>query len=177
MIYLINANIIEALGLSWQKMLLHLANFVVLALVLIFLIYKPVKKFMQKRQDEIKQKYQDAEDVKLKAQKDIDEANENAQKSQEAMKQMALEVEETKKQAEIEKEQILIEAKEQAEKIKEDARVKAQEEKELALKEAKDEVVDMAVNLAGNILQREIKKEDNSKIIDEALEEWNKKND
>lgn len=175
--FLINANILETLGISWQKMLVALANFVVLAVVLILLIYKPVKKFMQKRQDEIKQQYKDAEEIKNKAQLDIDEANKKATESQEAMKKMSLEVEEMKKQTEIEKEQIINEARIEANKITEEAKIKAQEEKEIALNEAKNEVIDMAVNLAGNILQREINKDDNSKIINEALDEWKNKND
>ncbi len=37
------------LNIDWQQILLHLFNFCILALVLYFLLYKPVKKFMAKR--------------------------------------------------------------------------------------------------------------------------------
>ena len=37
------------LNLDWQQILLHLFNFVILAGGLYFLLYKPVKKFMDNR--------------------------------------------------------------------------------------------------------------------------------
>lgn len=40
------------LNIDWQQILLHLFNFVVLTGVLYFLLYKPVKSFMDKRTEE-----------------------------------------------------------------------------------------------------------------------------
>lgn len=39
------------LNIDWQQILLHLFNFVILAVGLYFLLYKPVKNFMAKRVD------------------------------------------------------------------------------------------------------------------------------
>ena len=38
------------LNIDWQQILLHLLNFVILAGGLYLLLYKPVKTFMEKRQ-------------------------------------------------------------------------------------------------------------------------------
>ena len=38
------------LNIDWQQILLHLFNFVILFAVLYFLLYSPVKKFMDERQ-------------------------------------------------------------------------------------------------------------------------------
>ena len=45
------------LNIDWQQILLHLLNFVILAGGLYLLLYKPVKTFMEKRQ----QYYQEQE--------------------------------------------------------------------------------------------------------------------
>ena len=37
------------LNIDWQQILLHLLNFVILFAILYFLLYDPVKKFMDKR--------------------------------------------------------------------------------------------------------------------------------
>lgn len=39
------------LNIDWQQILLHLLNFVILAGGLYFLLYKPVKQFMAKREE------------------------------------------------------------------------------------------------------------------------------
>ena len=38
------------LNIDWQQILLHLLNFLILAVGLYFILYKPVKKFMKKRE-------------------------------------------------------------------------------------------------------------------------------
>ena len=37
------------LNIDWQQILLHLFNFCILAIALYFLLYKPIKKYMAKR--------------------------------------------------------------------------------------------------------------------------------
>ncbi len=42
------------LNIDWQQILLHLFNFVILFAILYFLLYKPVKEFMEKRVEHYK---------------------------------------------------------------------------------------------------------------------------
>ena len=51
------------LNIDWQQILLHLLNFVILAGGLYLLLYKPVKTFMEKRQQYYQE--QDAKAAKL----------------------------------------------------------------------------------------------------------------
>ena len=44
------------LNINWQQILLHLLNLVILAVGLYLILYKPVKKFMQKREDGYKER-------------------------------------------------------------------------------------------------------------------------
>ena len=59
------------LNIDWQQILLHLLNFLILAVVLTLLIYRPVKKFLEKR----KKHYEDREN-------DIEEKRQNAEEMQ-----------------------------------------------------------------------------------------------
>ena len=40
------------LNIDWQQILLHLLNFAILAFGLYFLLYKPVKAFREKREEQ-----------------------------------------------------------------------------------------------------------------------------
>ena len=66
---------------------------------------------------------------------------------------------------------IIAEAKARAEEIVSDARMSAQRERQQILEKMRDEVADISVEIAGRILGKEIKAEDNSNIIDQYLEE------
>ena len=55
------------LGLDGMKILLHLFNFLLLMIGVTFLVYKPVKKFIEKRQNEIKEQYDSNEKAKKEA--------------------------------------------------------------------------------------------------------------
>ena len=44
------------LNIDWQQILLHLLNFLILGVGLYFLLYKPVRKFMKKREDGYKER-------------------------------------------------------------------------------------------------------------------------
>ena len=82
------------LNIDWQQILLHLFNFVILSGGLYFLLYRPVKDFMKKREDYYKDMMQDAESAKEEAGKLKEEYRE---------KLMQMDVEFDKKRAETEK--------------------------------------------------------------------------
>ena len=42
------------LNIDWQQILLHLLNFLILATGLTLLLYKPVKRFMKKREGRVR---------------------------------------------------------------------------------------------------------------------------
>ena len=42
------------LNIDWQQILLHVFNFIILATVLTFVLFKPVRKFMREREEKYK---------------------------------------------------------------------------------------------------------------------------
>ena len=113
------------LNINWQQILLHLLNLVILAVGLYLILYKPVKKFMQKREDAYKEREEKTQAALDDAQAKQEEYSlrlakvdeESAQKREEAAKEMAAV-----------REQKLAEAGKQAEDIVDAARERAKKE-------------------------------------------------
>ena len=88
------------LNIDWQQILLHLLNFVILAGGLYFLLYKPVKEFMAKREEfyadqarDAARERADADALKAEYEKKLQSAEEeivNRRKAAEAKSRKAL---------------------------------------------------------------------------------------
>lgn len=160
------------LGLTVQEFLLHLLNFVILVVALRLLLYKPVKKFMEKRKEEYEQaeeKYQGAvkmtEEAEKNAEKVLDEAREEAVKIAEEAHALAM----------VQTEEILLTAREEADSIVKKAKEEAEQAKKKEMDNLYYSVSDLAVNISEKLLGRELKGEDNDVFIDNLLENMKKK--
>lgn len=130
------------LNIDLQQILLHLLNFAILAFGLYFLLYKPVKDFMAKRQAHYEAMKSEAEDCLRKA-------RESEELHAEILKGANDEIGEMRRKAaadaETMAEHYIFETRAQAEKLMADARENALRERDKLLAEAKDEVSEMAV--------------------------------
>ena len=137
------------LNINFQQIFLHLFNFVLLFGILYFLLYNPVKQFMDKREeyfknmdDKAKEKLSDAE--KVKAEYDS--------------KLMAVEAEINEERAKAHKEldnSLAIrrkQAEDEASRIISDAKTTAKKDKEKMIKEAQGEIADMVATAAEKII-------------------------
>lgn len=138
------------LNIDWQQILLHLFNFAILSLGLYLLLYKPVKSFMDKRTETIakqaedaKSKLDEAEALKLEYEKRLESADKEAAD----IKAKALE------QAQSAADAKLTDAEKQKEKIISDAKAAAQRQKEKVLEESKQEIIELAAQMAEKVLQ------------------------
>ena len=127
------------LNINFQQILLHLLNFVILAGGLYFLLYGPVKKFMDGRQKH----YSD-----LKAQTEDELAKAKALE-QEYRERLYAEIAESKAEAsraaaEI-SDKIIADAEKKKEEIIADGRAAAERERRRAVDDAREEIVGLAV--------------------------------
>jgi F-type H+-transporting ATPase subunit b len=157
------------LGLDGIKIALHLLNFAILMVGLTILLYKPVLKFIKKREDTIKNQLDENEKVKK-------EADEKLSEYQTKLDNFDAEINK-KKEEELQnvneqKELILADASKQATNVLKRAEEISKNERKKAIKSLHSEVANVAVNIAGNILEREISKEENAKIIDDCINKW-----
>jgi F-type H+-transporting ATPase subunit b len=156
----------EALGINWQLLVAFLINFIILAVLLSLVLYKPVTKMLNERQERIKQSMEQAEAIK----------QQTAQTEQEIRKQ--LEVAQKESQA------ILAQAAQIGEKLKGEARDAARKEAETIIAKAQVEIerqrekdfqelraqfADIAILAAEKVIKETIDKEKNRKLIDEVL--------
>ena len=128
------------LNIDWQQILLHLMNFVILAGGLYFLLYKPVKAFMdkraayyQERADQAAQTTQAAQQLKADYEARLSAADD--------------EIREEKKQAQkaaAAAQQQLDAARAEAEKIVSDAQAMAERSREKIVRQAGQDVKDLA---------------------------------
>ena len=159
------------LGLTVQEFLLHLLNFAILVVALYFLLYKPVRKFMQKR----KESYEEAERKYNEQKEYVDKAESTASRILDDAHGEAVRIaEEAHALAAEQSKAIIADAKSEADKIIKDAK----DDADKALIDEKEKlyasVGDLAVNISGKILSREVKSEDNDAFIDAIINEVSK---
>jgi len=141
----------------------HALNLLVLFLLLHTFLYKPVSNFMAERE---------AKFARERAQIDVsrDEANVLKSKYETSMKNARLDAEhiadERRVAAEREAEDLRRKAKQDAQGILTDAMAQAVAEREGMLNDLKTQTAELAVDIAGKILEREVTQEDHQRIID-----------
>lgn len=137
------------LNLDWQQILLHLMNFVILFAILYFLLYKPVRNFMDKRKaayqemdDQANQNKQEAEELKAQYEQQLAKADaEIAEKKQAAITAAEARAKGIEQKAQEEAADIISKAKRQAE-----------SERDRIVGEAGDTITEMAKEAAEKAL-------------------------
>ena len=137
------------LNIDWQQILLHLFNFTILFGVLYFLLYSPVKNFMQNRQryfedldEQSKSDLKDAENLKAEYEKKLQTAEGEIAE----MKKSAL------REAEEAAKLTVEESKQEAEKLIKDAKVGIEKEREKILSKAKSEISDIVASAVEKVV-------------------------
>ena len=133
------------LNIDWQQILLHIFNLAILTGGLYFLLYAPIKKFIEKREEEYRRL-----DAETKERLSSAEAMENEAKlrldgvESEILRMRAKADEELHARADRQIE----EAAQKAEKIISDAQKSAQEERKAILRDADNEIISMTKEAA-----------------------------
>lgn len=175
---LLNSNVLLALsdtaekaplplGLNWEFLLSHMVNIVVLFFVLRFLLYKPIKKFMDNRENSYNQREQETANNERKA-------KEIKAKYEAKVKDAKIEADDivldSRKDANKRADEIIRQAKIEAGEIVDQARKDINEERTNAKVAMREEVADLAVGIATRVLEREVTTEDNKRIIDSFID-------
>lgn len=150
----------------------QLINFVILMLLLKAFLYKPLLDYLDRRSDGIKVDLDEAKRLKKEAQ--------NLKMEQDTLYQKARQkagtiVREGRKQGDEEKQRIIDEAHKEYQKLLEDGRATIDIELKKARSDLKNNVVEIAMDIAEKVIDREIKAADHTKFIDNAvkkMEQW-----
>lgn len=153
-------------GVNPFTMLFAWANILILYFFLKKILFKPVKNMIDSRQKEIDDMYSDAEKsqsdaatLKSEYEAKLEAANEE---SEEILKRAT-------RRAQLREEEILAEANAKASRVLERAEEQVELEKKRAINEVKDEVSEMAINIAAAVIERDLKSEEHKELIDEFI--------
>ena len=139
-------------------------------LIQVFLIkrflFKPINEMLEKRREladkeirEAREAKEEADSLKVRYEEGLAGArNEAAQIVQSAQKEAQLRADETVRKAQ-----------EQAVGIRKKAEADIAQEKKKAIKEMKDEIGELAMDIAGKVVEKEINEEDHKKLIEEFI--------
>jgi F-type H+-transporting ATPase subunit b len=143
----------------------------VIFLTVLFVLKKyawnPLLDFLEEREKDIAESLEMAESAKTNLEKIKDESEKILN---EAKKEGKTIVSDSKLRAEESANKILDDAKAKSNEFLDDAKSKIEIEKKRAIKEIKEEVVDLSLELATKVLQRNVKDDDNNKFIKSSLE-------
>ena len=164
--------IIEKLFPNVWALIAQLISFLILVIGMIFLVYKPVKKYLTKRREILDNEVKETEENKNKALNNVLTSEKEIASSKQKAKTIInnAEISASKKHDEI-----IENAKIEAKGIIKDANIAADKIKEDAKLELKNQIVDTALNASKKVLEREVSEKDNEKIIDDFISQLDKK--
>ena len=151
----------------WDALAVFLA-FVVLLIAVLYFAYKPVKKLLKQRGDYVEDKIKTAEQREKDSQRLLDETNEEVKAKR--IEAMGI-VEKAKEDANKERNEILEKAKEEKQAELQRTREEIAQEIEASKDEIHREIVSVALDASSKVLEREVNKKDNEKLIDSFIDE------
>lgn len=141
-------------------------NFAITLGIIIYFVSKPAKNALKGRSEGIAKSLEEAKKARDEAEAKFAEYDEKLNKAEAEIEQIAAEL---KKEGELERDRILVAAKEQAEKIKLEAEKSAAFEVARARAELQREASRLAIELAENLLKKNVNDKDQSNMVDEYM--------
>lgn len=161
-------NIINQLFPNVWVFIAHILATVVLLVVLGFFLYKPFKQLMRKRRNIIKDLIDDAIRKQTQATKYETEANSLLKDSKMQSQQI---IDDAKVEALTQRQEIINQASIEAKLIDEQSQRDILKERIKAEENIRQEIIDVAFNMAQNILEKEIDREQNEVLIDDFIKQ------
>ena len=154
-------------GINPWTALFTFCNMLITFSVLKHFLFEPVKKMIDDRQNEIDTMYADADAAKKKAAALESEYQAHLQSIKDERDAM---LREATRRAQKREEEIVGEAKTEAANIRAAAEADIAQERKKAVNDLKNEIGGMAVEIAGKVVEREIKQQDHQALIDEFIQ-------
>ena len=157
----------ELLGVNFWTALFVLLNTLAIFFVAKKFLFKPVMKIIKDRQDEIDGMYQAAGDAKKQAEAMRAEYQQKLTAAQQTSERI---VKEAVSRGQAREEEILRKANADAAAIMDKASADIALEKKKAINDAKDEISDLAMAIAGKVVGRELNEADQKDLIDRFID-------
>ena len=164
-------SVFDSLGITWESIVLHLFNLIVLTVGLYFLLFRPVKKMIKQRQEKVKKiekENADLNDEVKKMKSSSEKVLSDAKKEAAAIHESAVKVANQKA------DDIVAEARERAKTLVEQTQREMDEERSKLRSDIERQIADVSVAVAEKVIEKQITPEDNKALIEKCLDEWSK---
>ena len=158
---------LDALGINLKDLIFAIANFLILVLILGKFLYKPFLGILEKRKQTIEDAFTNAEATNRKADEKYEAYTKKLARAEAESREI---IKNARLKADDHANMIVEEAKAEAARIKLQAEKEAVREKEKALREVREQIGQLAILAAEQILEKEVSAEGQEDIIDRVLE-------
>jgi F-type H+-transporting ATPase subunit b len=152
--------------LNWTDFLFRTMAFVIVVGILVKLLKKPIANFLSSRREEIQRLLAELEAKTSEAKAEHAQAKAKLVSLEEETKRI---VEELIAEGEAEKKKIIEAAHREAEYIQQQSQIAIQQELQAARDSLKDEVAELSVAAAHDLIQKKIKAEDQQRLVSEFM--------
>ena len=156
-------NTLDIISVNIWQIVISLCNLTILFLLLKKFLFKPVKRTLEKRRQQVDDLYGSAETAKAEAESAKEEYTAKLDRADESARKI---VSDATRRANERAEEIVDEAKSEADRLRRRADEEIAQEKKKALNEIKNDISDISVEIAEKVVGREIREEDHREMID-----------
>ena len=154
-------------SMGWWQILVTMCNTLITFAIIKKLLYKPVRKMLAAREEEVKSMYSTAEQAQTEAEQLRSEYTERLSKAKEEAAEI---VGSATRRANARSEEILKESSQQAAAMMKKAESSIEQERKKAMNELKDEVASLSVMSASKVVERDVKEADHERFIEEFID-------
>ena len=163
----LNGESLELISLSVWHILASIANLLILTWILKKFLFKPVQNMLEQRKGQVDELYREAEDSRRTAEEDKALYREKLAGASEEAESI---VRSAAVRADRQSDEIIADANRRAAETMKRAEEDIEQAKKKAMDELKNEVADISVQIAENVVGRELNGEDHRKLIDSFIE-------
>ena len=153
--------------INWWNIVVTIGNTLITFLIIKKFLFKPVKKMLAAREEEVQGMYGAAEKTQAEAEQMRREYTERLAKAKEEAAEI---VGSATRRATVRSEEILKESSQQAAAMMKKAENTIEQERKKAMNELKDEVASLSVMIASKVVERDVKQADHDRFIEEFID-------
>ena len=150
-------------SIGWWEILVTMCNTLITFAIIKKFLFKPVRKMLAQREEEVKTIYSAAEQAQTEAEQKRTEYTERLSKAKEEAAEI---VGSATRRATVRSEEILKESSQQAAAMMKKAETTIEQER----KKAMDEVASLSVMIASKVVERDVKEADHERFIEDFID-------
>ncbi len=160
------AETLDFVSINFWHILMSMANLLILTAIVKKFLFKPVTKILKQREEEVNRIYADADEAKEQAEQDRDfYAEQMKHVQQDADKMMKAATARANERSD----EIIAKAREEAEQRLEKADADIALKRKKAVDDMRDDISHMVIDLAQQVVEKEITPQDHENLIEEAI--------